>query len=192
MPSASRHTGRVSSPFIYFAGDALSLAEKSAARLDGDLIELDEAYTPTDTVETAAMRAGSLASLLGDTLAATHLSAAWIYGLLPDPPRRHTVQRAVPRRIHGVLHPRLHYRDLQVPPDDLLLLAGVRVTTPGRTVADLARVADVAHGAALDAYAVQQPRAVAAGLHWLEAAGTVPHKRAAVALLRSYPLAVEV
>ena len=36
------------------------------------------------------------AELLGDTLAATHLSAAWIHGALHEPPARHTVQRAVP------------------------------------------------------------------------------------------------
>ena len=44
-------------------------------------------------------------ALLGETLAATHLSAAWIHGALDEPPARHTVQRAVPRRLHHVIGP---------------------------------------------------------------------------------------
>ena len=74
------------SPFLYFADDRLSLAELSAACLDGDLVELGEAYIPADAVETRGLRAGSLAGVLGDSLAATHLTAAWIHGALPDPP----------------------------------------------------------------------------------------------------------
>ena len=42
----------MASPFLYFADDRLSLAELSAAWLDGDLVELGEAYIPADAVET--------------------------------------------------------------------------------------------------------------------------------------------
>ena len=90
------------SPFLYFTDDRLSGAELTAACLDGDLVALGDAYIPADAVETAALRAGSLTPILGDTLAATHLTAAWIHGGLPLPPARHTVQRAVPRRLHLV------------------------------------------------------------------------------------------
>ena len=100
LPFTVRHTSVMASPFLYFADDRLSTAELSAACLDGDLVELGDAYIPADAVETQALRAGSLARILGDTLAATHLSAAWIHGALPEPPARHTVQRAVPRRLH--------------------------------------------------------------------------------------------
>ena len=81
----------------------LSAAELSAARLDGHLVELGEGYIPADAVETTHLRAASLAVLLGATLAATHLSAAWVYGAIDAAPPRHTVQRAVPRRIHHVI-----------------------------------------------------------------------------------------
>ena len=40
--------------------DRLSPAELSAACLDGDLVELGEAYIPADAVETRGLRAGSL------------------------------------------------------------------------------------------------------------------------------------
>src|SRR5688572_32502849 len=102
----------MASPFLYFADDRLSLAELTAARLDGDVVELGDAYIPADAVETRGLRAGSLTALLGDTLAATHLSAAWVHGALPDPPARHTVQRAVARRRHRLPGRHLVYRDL--------------------------------------------------------------------------------
>ena len=66
----------MTSPFLFFVDDRLSLAELSAARLDGDLVELGDAFIPADAIETGALRAGSLTSMLGDTLAATHLTAA--------------------------------------------------------------------------------------------------------------------
>ena len=39
-------------PFLYFAGDRLSLAELACARLDGDVVEIGDAYMPADAVET--------------------------------------------------------------------------------------------------------------------------------------------
>ena len=45
-------TALMASPFLYFADDRLSRAELSAACLDGDLVELGEAYIPADAVET--------------------------------------------------------------------------------------------------------------------------------------------
>ena len=84
----------MTSPFLYFVDERLSLAELSAARLDGHLIEVDAAYMPADTVETPSARAASLGPLLRDLMAATHLSAAWVHGVISEPPSRHTVQRA--------------------------------------------------------------------------------------------------
>ena len=173
----------MASPFLYFAGDALSLAELSAARLDGHLVELGDAYIPADAVETTGLRAGSLRGLLGANLAATHLSAAWVHGGLHEPPARHTVQRAVSRRLHHVLGRRLRYRDLAIDPDDLLILGGVRVTTPGRTLADLARVDEAHHRHAARALAAALPGCAVAARTWLERHGSLPNKRAALALL---------
>src|SRR3954452_7585169 len=135
-----RDTALMASPFLYFADDRLSRAELTAACLDGDLVELGEAYIPADAVETRALRAGSLAGVLGDSLAATHLTAAWIHGSLPAPPARHTVQRAVVRRLHRVPERRVVYRDPAVDPADLTRIGGVWVTSPARTMADLSRV----------------------------------------------------
>ena len=174
----------MTSPFLYFADERLAPAELSAARLDGHLVELGEAYIPADAVETRELRAGSLRSLLGDTLAATHLSAAWIHGALAEPPARHTVQRAVGRRLHHVMGRRLHYRDLRVDPLDLIGISGVQVTRPARTLADLARVGDDEHARAATLMADAAPSLTAHAITWLEAHGALPNKRAALALLR--------
>ena len=130
---------RTHSPFLYFPAERLSLAELCAARLDGDLVEVGDGYTPADTIETMPLRAGSLAPLLADSLALTHTSAAWVYGALLDPPCLHHVQRAVPQRISHVVGARLCYHDSPLPSRDLVHVGGVRVTNVVRTLFDLAR-----------------------------------------------------
>jgi hypothetical protein len=174
----------MASPFLYFAEDRLSQAELSAARLDGDVVELGEAYIPADAVETRGLRAGSLSGILGDTLAATHLSAAWIHGALPAPPSRHTVQRAVPRRLHRLPDRRLVYRDLAVDPEDLQRISGALVTSPERTLADLARVDDHEHRRAARLLMGSVPGVGHDAIAWLQRHPKLPHKRAALDVLR--------
>ncbi|WP_404432877.1 type IV toxin-antitoxin system AbiEi family antitoxin [Microbacterium lacus] len=174
----------MASPFLYFAGDRLSVAELSAARLDGDLVELGDAYIPADAVETRGLRAGSLRGTLGVTLAATHLSAAWIHGGVDEPPARHTVQRAVSRRVNHVLSRRIVYRDTNVALDDLLLIGGVWVTTPERTLVDLARVNDDLHACAARQMSERFPGLRAESIAWLKRSGVLPHKRPALAFLQ--------
>lgn len=174
----------MASPFLYFADERLSSAELTAACLDGHLVALGDAYIPADAVETPALRAGSLARTLGDTLAATHLTAAWVHGGLPEPPVRHTVQRAVSRRLHVVPDRHVVYRDLAVAPEDLQLIGGVFVTRPDRTLSDLARVDDPEHVRAARLLAGADRDAVGRAIARLEA-GVLPHKRAALACLRA-------
>jgi hypothetical protein len=173
----------MASPFLYYADDRLSLAELSAARLDGDVVELGDAYIPADAVETAALRAGSLLGVLGELLAATHVSAAWIHGALPEPPAKHTVQRAVARRIHRIPSHRIVYRDLAVDPGDLQRIGSVWVTTPVRTLVDLTRVGDADHTRAARLLAQGRRDLVDDALARLES-GALPYKRTAIALLQ--------
>lgn len=173
----------MASPFLYFVDDRLSLAELTAARLDGDVVELGDAFIPADAVETRSLRAGSLTGLLGDTLAATHLTAAWVHGALPQPPERHTVQRAVARRLHRLPLRHLVYRDLAVDPSDLQSIGGVWVTSPVRTLSDLARAGDEQCTLASALMAEVEPELVGEAIARLEG-GVLPHKRAAIALLR--------
>jgi len=173
-------------PFLYVAGDRLSGAELSAARLDGDLVEVGEGYMPADAVETRELRAGSLRALVAPTVALTRESAAWVHGAIAAPPVRHCVQRCSSRRIHHVLHSRLAYRDVAIRPEDIEMIAGVAVTTPERTLGDLVR--DLCGG-------IDTAHAVTALLRWrpslrpstvatMIAGPPLHHKRAAIAYLR--------
>jgi hypothetical protein len=173
------------SSYLYFADDRFSAAELSAARLDGHLVELGEGYIPADAVETTHLRAASLAVLLGDTLAATHLSAAWVYGAIDVAPARHAVQRAVPRRIHHLIDRRFLYRDGYIESDDVSMVGGVLVTAPPRTAADLARAAatDPAAASALRGMTRVFPGVLADARRWFDAHGPVPGKRAALCVL---------
>lgn len=170
--------------FVYYVDDRLSAAELTAARLDGHLVELGDAFIPADAVETAALRAASLRGILSDDLAATQLSAAWIHGAAVLPPARHAVQRAVPRRLHQVLGRRFVYSDRALAAGDVQRIGGVSVTTRLRTLIDLARRGDGAHVAAAHAMMRLWPDLAPAALARIAESGPFPGKRSAAALLR--------
>jgi hypothetical protein len=173
----------MASPFVYFAGVRLSQAELSSARLDGDLVELGEGFIPADVVESVTLRAASLTAILGDALAATHESAAWVLGRLDDPPPRHTVQRAVDRRLHHVVSRRVIYRDVLIASDDLLEVGGVRVSTPARTLVDLARSTGPSSRELAATWSREFPAQAQDALEWLAAHRSIPRKRDARMLL---------
>ncbi len=176
-------------PFLYFAGERLSYAELAAARLDGDLIEVGEAFMPADAVETRELRAGSLRHLVPPTAAVTRWSAAWVHGAVTDPPSRHTVQRASHQRIHHVTDPRLAYRDQLLPPDEVIRVGGISLTPPARTLADLARdlhAGDADAPALIQALIAWDPTLAAEAAAWLEHARPMHFKRPALASLRAW------
>lgn len=174
-------------PFLYFSDDGLSLAELTAARLDGDLVDVGEAYMPADAVETPALRAASLGRLVPTTVALTRASAAWVHGAVGAPPVRHSVQRLAGVRIH-VHEPRLQYRDGPVPRDHVVVIGGVAVTSPARTLADLTRDlcgGDVAAESLVEAMTSWHPALVATTSSWLQKAPPMHFKRAALVYLRA-------
>jgi len=178
-------------PFLYYPGEALSDAELRSARLDGDLVEIGEAFMPADAVETRELRAGSLHALVGSRLALTHESAAWVHGVVSEPPRRHCVQRCVAARPHHVTDRRLRYRDLRLPPADGMLIAGVVVSTPVRTLADLLRdrvLREEHDDGVVRALLGWRPELLAEARAWLAAAGPVQFKRPARAYLDRWEL----
>lgn len=124
--------------FVYLPGSRLSPAELSAARIDGHVIDLGDAYVPADLVETAAVRAGTLASLVRPGTAAAGPTAAWIHGAGDAPPAVHHVKRSADRRIRPRTSARLVFHDTLLAVSDLQLIGGIAVSTPVRTLADLA------------------------------------------------------
>jgi len=173
-------------PFLYFAGERLSAAELTAARLDGDLIEVGEAFMPADAVETRELRAGSLRRLVGAGLAVTHESAAWVHGAIAEPPVVHRVQRRESRRGTRVADARVRYRDVRLPDDHAEIIAGLAVSIPERTLVDLLRDG---HGrndpaSAAEAMLAWRPSLLTTARDWLEVAGPMHHKRPTLVLLR--------
>ena len=127
--------------FLHVPGDRLSRAELSAARLDGHVVELGEAYAPADLVETAALRIASLAPLVQSMpdAAFAGMSAAWIHGAGDAPPQLHELQSATGRRLRATSTRRVLVHDTPLDPADLQRFAGYAVVRPERTLIDLLR-----------------------------------------------------
>lgn len=123
---------------LFLPGARLSQPELSAARLDGHVVEIGDAYIPADLPESADVRASSIAGLVQDGAAACGPSAAWIHGARDAPPGVHHVRRCVERRVRPRLSARVVFHDTVIPEVDVELLGGIAVTTPIRTMIDLA------------------------------------------------------
>ncbi|MDX2375370.1 hypothetical protein M4I32_00960 [Microbacterium sp. LRZ72] len=177
------------SRFLYFAHERLSPAELSAARLDGHLADLGEGYMPADAVETGEMRAASLRPLCTDRFAACLWSAAWVHGALWDPPARHSLTRAGVRRPGSQFSRRASFHDVGAAAGDIATWADVPVTTPGKTLVDLLRLArhdDVSAAwtkRAARGLVSLYPDAVDLARSRLEQSGRLPGKRTALTRL---------
>ncbi|MFT4260126.1 hypothetical protein [Microbacterium sp.] len=123
--------------FLYLPGRRLSISELSAARIDGDVVELGELYVPADLVEGATLRAHAVLPMMPPGTAAAGPTAAWIHGAGDAPPTRHHVQRTTPHRPRVARHRRLVYHDRCLAAEDVVILSGVAVTTPERTLCDM-------------------------------------------------------
>jgi hypothetical protein len=116
----------------------LPAAELRAAALDGELFAIDGCWVPIDEPDRASQRAGSLAAQLPDRVIVEQRSAAWVWGLLDAPPRPHELCTAIGARVRtgeGWPAP----REVVIDGDETVVLGGIRVTTPLRTLVDIAR-----------------------------------------------------
>lgn len=118
------------------------VAELHALRLDGELTAVDEAFIPVDQPAGLAERARSLALYTDGRLIVEQHSAAWVWGALLQPPARHELCASIGARSRSVHPRRIQVREVIIGADDWVDIAGVRVTTPLRTVVDLARFAE--------------------------------------------------
>lgn len=93
---------------------------------------------------------------LADGAVVSHSSAAVLHGLplLGPVPTRVSVTR--PERGHGRADTVLHLRRCPVPPDEVVELGGVLVTTLARTVVDIARSASLDQGVVVADAALRQ------------------------------------
>jgi hypothetical protein len=117
-------------------------AELTALVLDGEAFRVDQCVASVDSVPGPLLRAAALVAELPPRLIAEQHTAAWVWGVLADPPRRHEVCADITARIRPTLDSRLSVREVVVLHEDVSVLAGLTVTTPMRTAIDLARFVD--------------------------------------------------
>ncbi|WP_074258910.1 hypothetical protein [Agromyces cerinus] len=119
--------------------DDLSLAELCAARIDGELMPIDEGWAPVDEPDLPSLRAAAIALRAPRSLVIERRSAAWVHGALTAPPA--VAQFCVPRtaRVASVSGPRLLVREVAIEPDEIVEYRRARCTTPVRTGFDLLR-----------------------------------------------------
>jgi hypothetical protein len=165
----------------------LPLAELCAARLDGDLVAIDDGWTPLDEPDLPALRAAVTALRTPRSLVIERMSAAWVHGALPAPPP--VAQFCVPlsARIAVIGDRRAVVREVRIGVDDLMRFGDVPCTTPVRTGFDLLRDQTLDEGqivVAVARLAAEHPGLVAAVRDRFEAAIRLPHKATALARLR--------
>jgi len=120
--------------------DDLPLAELCGARLDGEVYPLGDSWCPVDEADGPVVRALAAGRLVPPRAIAERMTACWVYGLVPEP-RRHDFCVDHGARTHLAPSPRVRLREVHCGPGETLVIAGLRVTTPLRTVIDLARYA---------------------------------------------------
>ncbi|WP_010202686.1 hypothetical protein [Salinibacterium sp. PAMC 21357] len=121
----------------------LPLAELQCAALDGELYALDQCFCSIDEFETIHLRARALGVVLDARIIAEQMSAAWVWGAIVTPPRRHQLCVAIGARTRP--HPSLNaaLREVVISPEEVDTVSGVSVTSRLRTVIDLARFSEV-------------------------------------------------
>ena len=125
-------------PAVLFHSD-LPEAELHAAKLDGELYPVDQCFSPIDEIDGLWNRAKALSLTVPARLIAEQRTAAWIYGALSRPPRQHQFCADISARVRPSALVAITVREVVVDASDLVDVAGLLVTTPLRTVVDLAR-----------------------------------------------------
>ncbi|ARC56939.1 hypothetical protein AS850_07590 [Frondihabitans sp. 762G35] len=116
----------------------LPYAELQAAALDGDVFRVDRAFCSIAEFDVPWRRAAALRPLFGRTWVVARRSAAWVWGGLDDAPLTH--DGFGPKAGRDLALPtELRASDVHLGEGDVVSFEGVRVTSPVRTVVDLAR-----------------------------------------------------
>jgi hypothetical protein len=124
------------------ADDDLSPAELRAARLDGEVYDLGGAFCLIGELEGPVHRARAVLAGRSTRLIVELRTAAWVWGVgrLPERPEFAVMPDARARLGHG--H-QASVREIVYAPEDVVDLGGARVTSPLRTIVDLARHPDL-------------------------------------------------
>ncbi|HEV7186102.1 MAG TPA: hypothetical protein VGN33_16550 [Leifsonia sp.] len=120
----------------------LPLAELHAARLDGHLYRVGDAFVTIDTPDSAELRAAAFRLVAPKAAVADRLTASWIHGARAGPPAPLHVCVDSAHRVSGRSLQGLDVRQSILSRGDIVLLGDAKVTSPLRTVVDLLRSVD--------------------------------------------------
>lgn len=171
-------------PSVLLPGE-LPLAELCAARLDGELIALDEAFLVADLPLGPAQRGSALLAVLPRGAVADRASAAWVHGATPEPPAVHSASIDRRHRLHPPVLARVRFHEVRLTDADVVELGGCPVTSPARTLIDLARVGPGCDPALIRSLAAATGTTLADVLATLESGAPVAARRIACARLTS-------
>lgn len=116
----------------------LPSAELRAAELDGELGRVGDCYAVTDAPMSAVARASSLALRVPLRAIVIDRCAAWVWGWTPEPsPLRICVSKGA--RIGSEARRAGRIREAAIDPDEIHRIGGISLTSPERTLVDLAR-----------------------------------------------------
>lgn len=172
-------------PHLLTASDLPSVELQSAV-LDGELYAIGDAWRSVSDIDDPASRAASLSDRYGDRIVVAGRSAAWVWGARGSAPLPHD-GLVSERSRHKAPALGLSVREVLIDDDEIVPFGRTLVTTPVRTVVDLARTSS---------WSPEDERAtrdVAAGhglrlgqaLNVMDRRRRVPYRIRAVARLRS-------
>ncbi|WP_348787945.1 hypothetical protein [Leifsonia sp. NPDC080035] len=113
----------------------MPIAELFALVLDGQAFRVGDAFAPLDVADSPGLRARAFAELGAGPAIADRGTAAWIHGVRAEPPPQ--AQVCIDPKRRGRLPDGVDAHQHDVALGDAVSLAGVRVTSPLRTAADL-------------------------------------------------------
>jgi hypothetical protein len=161
LPLMSDETSLPDNPFTYADLDALGITRHILRRLVGEKVVrrlVRGAYVRADLEDTPELRAKAVAAVMSPTHVVTDRTAAWIHGIdtltyaehdIPPPVETCALRGHEPCTRAGV-----DGRTRDLAPRDVMVIEGVRVTTPLRTALDLGCLLRRREAmAALDAFA---------------------------------------
>ncbi|QEO10144.1 hypothetical protein [Protaetiibacter larvae] len=119
--------------------DGFAEPELQAIRLDGESYLLGDATVPLDIADSPAVRVAAVSDRRSRRLIAAGETAAWVWGASWRVPRRPEYLVELSARWRPAPGDEIDVRESIVHPDDVVRFGTGAVTTPLRTVIDLAR-----------------------------------------------------
>lgn len=113
------------------------MALRSAERLNGTLVPCGPGWRGVGWPETPRVRLAALSEWLDDTLVASHLTAAWVWGAARSPGPQVQLSTRVGRRKPADVGAGIRVYELRYSEADTVRLGRYSVSAPSRTVLDL-------------------------------------------------------